>query len=527
MSGSATSTPLTTPHPLTPVIVGVGEYAESVGSRGYAGCSPVELAARAARAALADTGVDVARIADDIDIVAGIRQFELCGLAPPNPMGRSTNFPRSVAARIGATPRRAILEIGGGQGPQHLLTEMAGALSDGDARAVLLVGSEALSTIRAAEADLAGSRRTAADLPDWREDPPGDLEDRGPGLEDMNSPMYAAHGLVGAIPAYALFENARRLQRGEPKAAYAREMGDLFAPFTQIAADNPLAAAPTRRTADELVTPSERNRMVADPYTRFLVARDQVNQGAAIVLTTVATADRLGVPSDRRVFLHGHADVVERDLLDRPDLATSPASVAAVHQALAMAGLEIEALSALDLYSCFPIAVSNITDAFGLHADDPRGLTATGGLPFFGGPGNNYSMHGIAAIVRRVRAAPGSPGLVTANGGILSKYSVGVYSTVPRDWQPPMPVPLPADPAPQHARMPVGRVRVETCTVVYERGIPTLGIAVARLAADDSRVLACTAPGDHRAIDALLAEEPRGIPLSVTQLGGLSILVAE
>jgi acetyl-CoA C-acetyltransferase len=55
----------------------------------------------------------------------------------------------------------------------------------------------------------------------------------------------------------------------------------------------------------------------------------------------------------------------------------------------------------------------------------------TGGLPFFGGPGNNYVTHAIAEIVNRVRAAPGSYGLVTANGGPLTKQSAGLYSTTP------------------------------------------------------------------------------------------------
>ena len=47
------------------------------------------------------------------------------GLEEPTPLGRSTNLPRSVAARVGAHPSRAILEIGGGQSPQHLITELS------------------------------------------------------------------------------------------------------------------------------------------------------------------------------------------------------------------------------------------------------------------------------------------------------------------------------------------------------------------------------------------------------------------
>lgn len=55
----------------------------------------------------------------------------------------------------------------------------------------------------------------------------------------------------------------------------------------------------------------------------------------------------------------------------------------------------------------------------------------TGGLPFFGGPGNNRSMRAIATMVSLLRARPGGYGLVTANGGLLSRHATGIYSTTP------------------------------------------------------------------------------------------------
>jgi len=78
--------------------------------------SSVELATAAAQAALSDTGVDMAAVARVIDTVAGIRQFEISGRTPA-PLGKSNNYPRSVAQRIGADPARAIVEPIGGQGP--------------------------------------------------------------------------------------------------------------------------------------------------------------------------------------------------------------------------------------------------------------------------------------------------------------------------------------------------------------------------------------------------------------------------
>ena len=88
----------------------------------------------------------------------------------------------------------------------------------------------------------------------------------------------------------------------------------------------------------------------------------------------------------------------------------------------------------LDFYSCFAIPVFNAIDHFGIAPDDPRGLTLTGGLPFFGGAGNNYSAHAICEAVDRVRKDRGAFALVGANGGWMSKYSTGIYSTEPADW---------------------------------------------------------------------------------------------
>ena len=66
-----------------------------------------------------------------------------------------------------------------------------------------------------------------------------------------------------------------------------------------------------------------------------------------------------------------------------------------------------------------------------LPTDGSVPLTQTGGLPFFGGPGNNYSMHGIAEMVNTLRRQPDDYGLVTTNGGMLSKHAAGVFSCQP------------------------------------------------------------------------------------------------
>jgi acetyl-CoA C-acetyltransferase len=492
--------------PRTPVIVGVGQCSERLDEPGYRGLSPVELATEAARAALRDSGAAPDALAAAIDTVAGVRQFEISTPMARAPLGRSDNYPRSVADRLGADPARAILEVSGGQGPQHLVTELAGAIAAGAGEVALVFGSEAISTIE----HLARQE----DKPDFSETVGGQLEDRGFGLAGLSSRYNAEHGLADAPSQYALFDNARRARLDQSQAEYALGMGELFAPFTRVAAKNPHASAPVERTAAELVTPTETNRLIAEPYTRYVVAREKVNQAAAVLLMSIAAARRLGVPEANWVFLHGHADLRERALLERADLSAGPASVMAAQHALEVAGIGVADLATIDLYSCFPIAVSNVADGLGVAADDPRGLTVTGGLPFFGGAGNNYSMHAIAETVERLRAAPGSFGLVGANGGVLSKYSVGVYSTAPAAWRADRSAALQAEidswPAPVQARRVDGWGTIETWTVRHARDGKRTGIVIGRLDGDQRRFLARTATGDTSVLDLLADGNPVG-----------------
>lgn len=260
--------------PRTPILVGVGQFSERVDEAGYRRLSPVELAVEAAGAAIADTGADPAAVAAAVDVVAGVRQFEISVPGVPSPLGRSDNYPRSVANRVGANPARVILEVTGGQGPQHLVNEFAAVIAAGSAEVVLLFGSEAISTVR--------HLASADDRPDFGETVGGDLEDRGYGLEGLVSQFQASHGLAGAPSQYALFDNARRARLKQTRQEYADGMGALFAPFTRVAAANPHAAAPVERSARELVTPTERNRVIADPYTRYVGAGEgQPGRGRA------------------------------------------------------------------------------------------------------------------------------------------------------------------------------------------------------------------------------------------------------
>ncbi|MFM0394912.1 enoyl-CoA hydratase-related protein [Paraburkholderia phytofirmans] len=496
----------------TPVIVGVGQYTDRFGSADYRQLSAVELAAQACLNAVEDTEKTQAVLAS-IDAIVTTRTFEDSTPARGQPFGKSNNFPRSIAARLGIKPRLAVWDKAGGDSPQRLVSEFCEQLSRGECSAVLIAGAENISTVR--ELLKAGGKA------DWAEQPEGDVQDRGMGLAGMMTQETLAHGLRGAPVSYALAENARRARLGLTREAYAAQIGELFAPFTAVAADNPYSAfkvAPLR--AEALTSADERNEMIAEPYRRRLIAQDRVNQAAALVLTTVETARKLGVPEVNWVYLHGYADLTERPLMEREDLGDSPAAKLALKAALDAANVTVHELGHFDFYSCFPIAVSNAAcDGLGLRSDDPRKLTVTGGLPYFGGPGNNYSMHAIATMVERLRKSPGQFGLVGANGGILSKYSVGIYSATPREWKScdssAIQAAIDAVPAPAFCHEPHGGARIETYTVAFERGERVRAIIVGRLLDSGRRFLANTFDADVPTLSAMLDEDPLGRDIQV------------
>jgi acetyl-CoA C-acetyltransferase len=170
---------------------------------------------------------------------------------------------------------------------------------------------------------------------------------------------------------------------------------------------------------------------------------------------------------------------------ERRELHRSPAIRACGEALFAHTGTRADELGPVDLYSCFPAAVQLAANELGLPLDDAaRPLTCTGGLTFFGGPGNNYATHGIVAVARELREAePGTSGLATALGWYATKHALGLYANEP----PRRPYALvDAPPAPVEKRTVAepgdAEATAETCTLIYDREAnPTYGILFALL----------------------------------------------
>jgi acetyl-CoA C-acetyltransferase len=180
--------------------------------------------------------------------------------------------------------------------------------------------------------------------------------------------------------------------------------------------------------ASDLVLEQEGNYPLTDIYRKWHVAQDAVDLGGAIILTSAGKARELGVADNKMVYLAGAAETKEPPYSERADLVNPLALDHALHAALSQAGFAPTDLGPVDIYSCFPVAVFAAVDTLGDPARSLGDYTLTGGLNFFGGPGNGYAMYSLAAMVEALRKDGAKPALITANGGVMSKQAVGVYT---------------------------------------------------------------------------------------------------
>jgi acetyl-CoA C-acetyltransferase len=476
--------------PNYPVIVGVGQLTNRIKSLDQA-VEPAELMARAARAAAVDAGSE--------GLLAQVDTLEVVSILS----WQYPDAPGLLAQKLGIDPAKRVYTAVGGDTPQKLVNEVSEAIVNGTVRFALLAGAEAMASRNMA-------RKQEAQLP-WkvRGTPESVVGDTRAGFSDVE----ARHGAVAPIRVYPLFENAIRAHLGQSIDEHQQYVAELASRFTQVAAQNPCAWFPVARTPEEIRTVTPENRWVCFPYPKRMNAIMEVDQGAAVLLTGSETAKELGIPEEKWVYVHGCGQANDKWLVsDRVNYHSSPAIKAATGRALSQAGLSVDDIDFFDLYSCFPSAVQMGLDALGLATTEPRDITVTGGLPYFGGAGNNYVMHSIATTVERLRANPEQRALVTGLGWFATKHSAGVYSGRPPqgEWRRSDPAidqaAVDSQDSPRFVAEANGPATVETYTVAFGRGgEPEMGIVIGRLG-DGSRFFANT-PVDSALLWSMTKEE--------------------
>jgi acetyl-CoA C-acetyltransferase len=487
--------------PRSPVIIGVGQHVHRAAGLDDA-LEPAALMEHAVRAAASDAGLASVPVADVLRVVGLISW-------------RYGNPARFVADRLGQSPGELGLTTMGGNSPQALLNLTAAQIARGELDVAILTGAEAWRTRMRA-------RRLGAELT-WAKADPDDAPRKLGEELSMSLPAETERGIVMPVQVYPMFETAIRAAAGRSPADHLVLISELWARFSDVAAANPYAWQRAPLTAEKIRTPGPSNRMVGLPYAKYMNSNNDVDMGAALIVCSAAAADRLGVDRDRWVFPHAGTDAHEHQYVShRWSFAETPAIELAGRRVLELAGIGIDDVAVVDLYSCFPSAVQLGARSLGLALDAQ--LTRTGGLSFAGGPWNNYVMHAIATVVADLRQRPGEHGLVWANGGYATKHSFGVYSTAPPahgfrtdrpqaaiDRLPRRHLATPAEAA--------GRATIEAYTVMHDRdGRPETALA-ATLLADGRRAWASST--EPAIATAMCAGEWVGRPVTLDAEGVL------
>ena len=499
-----------------PIIVGVGQVVDHWDGRDLdQSSSPISLITESIKRAQADAGVF--DLVEKIDTLAVVRAYTDSLRKPFDPFGKAKNFPAAVIEAASLSPKRTIYSTAGGEQPQSLVNELSEDIARGDIRMAMITGGEALATLKTAL-----KKQLALD---WSSEADADIEERGT-QTDFISKYEMVNGMGLPPQTYAAMEQALRARLGMSRVQYLDYMGGICAGLCKTAQQNPYSQYPQAKSAEFLATASKDNYPICDPYLKWLIAQDAVNQASTLILTSVGYAKELGIDPDQWIYLHGYSDVKEKLVSERPDLSKSKALELAISGAISSAGIAAGDIAYRDIYSCFPIVVHLASEVLGLDPVSDQ-MSMTGGLSFFGGAGNNYSTHAIATVVEKLRQDRQAYGLVLANGGFMSKQSAGVYSAkTPQAWAEISSEALQAEVDAQ----PECKLLNEDCTAVIEAYTvrhDRNGIIHAYLFArnDQGRVMA-VAPADHRATMQALHkfDNPVGQTVNIIHRGGKNIL---
>lgn len=397
--------------PTTPVVVGVAQVVHRPGEA-FVERSATALMVEAVAAALAETGA-----ADALGAQVGEVLVPHGTWSEPDPG-------RAIADAAGAPGARSVRsELGISQ--HALISRAAVAVQDGRVGVALVVGGEN----RWSEVSAAKRGAPAPVPPESATGEPDEV------IEPAVLPIATVEierNLTTAAHQYAILDSAHRHHHGLTAAERQQQLGALWERMAAVAVGSTTAWNPSGPSAADLVEPSPANRLIAAPYRKQLVTQWNVDQAAALVVTSVGVARELGIPEARWVF--PLATAISDDVApvcERAELHRWPGAAIAARAVLESVGIGPEDLAAVDLYSCFPIAVEVQAAEMGLPLDPAP--TVTGGMSFSGGPFNSYSLHGAAGMVDHLRSAdPAAIALTSAVSGFLTKTGVTLWSREPR-----------------------------------------------------------------------------------------------
>ena len=466
---------------------------------------PIDMMERAARDAAMQAGVGVLQTIDTLLVVRPQSRV-------PQALGEE------LARRLGIQPRTIKLSGIGGQVPQQFVNHAAGMLARGEAETVLICGAETYYP-RTQDA-VRGEQALIQGIPD----------DYGEEDAVGSNALEQRHGLSLPIHGFPLFEVALWAQSGVSREHWLTRIGGMWAGFSEVAARHPNAWTRTPLSATEITTPSADNRPIGFPYTKRMVSLVMADIGAAIILTTAerAATTRGGAATPVYFLGGGFAKDKQRFMVQKDAYTRSPALEQALAKAEQRAGLRAAEVECFDLYSCFPCAVTVARNTLGLSDGDPRPLTLTGGLGFFGGPGSNYALHGIATMAETIASGRYRSGLTSALGWFMHKYAIGLYGAQANgadlrgcDLEDEARPEAGAEPVATTERA-AGRGTIETYTVIYARDQRPARALIYGRTAQGLRFVA-NSMGDEATYAALTGENQVGRTVQLRHDGDLNI----
>jgi acetyl-CoA C-acetyltransferase len=485
-----------------PVIVGVGQLNDRPDDDAQA-LDTLALMTAALHLADRDAGGGFVRQVGSLGIV---EQMSWPTAAWPGPHKITPH----LLAALGIAPGHVVLtDEPSGDSPLRLLNDAANLIGSGEVQVAAVVGGEALRT---------AARRAAT-----QGAPKQDLIRQV--MEQRAGPLKKQYGLLTATDVYPLYENACRAAWGQSLAEAQAETAAIWSGLSAAATDNPDAWIRRRHEPVELLAASEHNRPISFPYSKLMVANSSVNQGAAVIVASLAKAREMGVPDERLVYIGPGASAHEpEDFLARERYDGSPSMAVSLQRAMALNGLAAGDLDLVELYSCFPCVPKMARRILPWPLE--RRHSVYGGLTFGGGPIANCMTHAVATMTQKLRQA-GRHGLIFANGGYATHNHTLVLTREP----------VPAGSFPQRhdhqneadaLRGPVppliegytGQAVVETYMVPYDRaGQPRFATVIARTPGGE-RFVCRVPPADGATLAALTSGEREPVGRTGTATGG-------
>ena len=477
--------------PRTPVLVGIGIVEQREDDPGLA-LEPIALMIDAVRRAGADAGVTAE--------LAAVEQVLV-----PQGLWSYGDPARMIADAIGADSACTVYaKLGIMQ--QTLIDDACLGISRGELDMAVVVGGEA--RYRGLKAEIAGTQAAETAntaTPDIVMEPDEEL---------YHEVEIAALGHM-PVGYYAIMESAFRAANGWSIAQHRDRLAALYSRFSEIAAANPHAWKREALPPEAIRNASQRNKMLAFPYTKLHNSSWNVDQAAALLFCSAERADALGIPRSQWVFPLASAESnYMLSLAQKRELHRLPGARIAGQQALSLADLTVADIDFVELYSCFPIAVEIYAAELGL----PESIdwTVTGGMPFAGGPLNNFVLQSTARMAQVLRQAPARNALISSVSGFMTKQSFAVWSSaeptrgfqfedvteaVRAEWAPCKVV-----------ESYTGAGRILGYTVLYQGGKPQRAVAVLEVS-DDSHTVALSE--DEATMNAMQQDEYCGQVVTV------------